>query len=98
MTSERSYPLSAHAWGAYRDLVTIKLANDTIVGYLPVAFIKTGGNDTWHFVIETMRQLVECDDRYPCELKDLVGTIMVLTDSPAVGCYTFGQPGVYFAR
>jgi hypothetical protein len=93
MASERSYPLSAQAWNAYRDLITITLADGSTVAHLPVAFVRDGGDDTWGYVMRTVQLLVECDERYSCEIKGSDGLNVVLDEQPNMGSYVFSQPG-----
>lgn len=95
MSSERSYPLSIQTWAAYNDSITIKLADDTVVGYLPVPFVRTGGNDSWTFVVFVLAQLVQFDvDRSRHQLRTTDGVIVDEDTVPQAGVYTLLPHGM----
>jgi hypothetical protein len=93
MASERTYQLAVHAWNTYHDAITIQSIDGSTIALLPVPFIRTGGNNTWRYVLEVVHQLIEPDPQHPGMLKDHAGAVLDLEAAPVSGVYLYAQQG-----
>lgn len=90
---ERTYQLAVHAWNTYHDAITIRSIDGSTIALFPVPFIRTGGNNTWRFVLEVVNQLIDPDPRHPGVLKDDAGGVLDLEAAPLSGVYLYARQG-----
>jgi hypothetical protein len=58
MPTPTVYPLAAHSWQD-NAVISIKSLSGQNIAFFPLSFVAYGGDNTWEYVSEVVRQLVE---------------------------------------
>lgn len=85
-----SYELAVDTW-TNTDSIEITSTYNSRIASFPLSFIQRGGDNTWHYVLRVVDQLVEKDSDQLGVIIDTRGVAVNLDDAPSSGLYHYEQ-------
>lgn len=85
-----SYELAVDTW-TNTDSIEITSTSNSRIASFPLSFIQRGGDNTWHYVLRVVDQLVEKDSDQLGVIIDTRGVAVNLDDAPSSGLYHYEQ-------
>ncbi|CAD6591708.1 MAG: hypothetical protein TREMPRED_000170 [Tremellales sp. Tagirdzhanova-0007] len=92
--SATNYELSVDSWAPSDRVIIRSSANDTI-GLFPLAFLRTGGDNTWAYIELVVSELIIIPDGQPWAIEDQDGMRMTGNVVPVAGVYVVTSRGVF---
>lgn len=83
MTLPTYYEYAADSWASSRRII-IRTTNETPVAIFPIEFIANGGDNTWAFVLQAVRNVVCCGED-DISLVDSAGIHVHAGSTPVAG-------------
>ena len=91
---QKQYPTADHFWKSSQ-LIVILSPSGQPIGRLPVQFVRDGGDNTWHYVLDIVSMVLENGSGGHLESKE--GKPVEASAAPEAGTYTF-RPDSEFER
>lgn len=83
------YELAVNSWTP-SSIITVATPDGTSIAYFPLAFVQTGGNDTWEYIHEVVDMLVH---QRGGQIQSQAGEPVLPAAAPTAGTFIYNHPG-----